>query len=432
MEVFTKLRQHGVKLNPEKCVFGVSRGMLLGFVVSEHGIEANPEKILAIMDMGPIKNLKGVQRVTGCLAALSRFIARLGERNLPLYKLMKKSDHFTWTPEAQEALDKLKNILKSPLMLTVPTTEEPMLMYISATTHVVSVALVVEREEPGRSQKVQRPVYFVSEVLSDSKTCYSQMQKLVYAILMTKHKLRLYFYAHPITVVSKYPLGEIIQNPEADGRIAKWVLELIGQNITYAPRSAIKSQVLADFVAEWTEMQTPPAKIEHETWIMYFDGSVMKEGAGVGLIFISPLGVRMEYMVRLHFPASNNAAEYEALINGLRIAIELGIKHLEIRGDSELVVGQVMKDQNCVDPRMAAYFQAVRDLEGKFHGLELHHVCATTTRQWTCLRKLHPAAAPFPTGSLQVINISRPCEKKARGHPRSRGLRSWRSTSHQR
>jgi ribonuclease HI len=142
----------------------------------------------------------------------------------------------------------------------------------------------------------------------------------------------------------------------------------------YAPRSAIKSQVLADFVAEWTKIQTPPAKIEHETWIMYFDGSVMKEGAGVGLVFISPLCVRMEYMVRLHFPASNNAAEYEALINDLRIAVELGIKRLEIRGDSELVVGLVMKDKNCVDLRMAAYCQDVRDLEGKFRGLELHHV----------------------------------------------------------
>jgi regulator of sirC expression with transglutaminase-like and TPR domain len=83
-----------VKLNLEKCVFGVPRGMLLGFVVSERRIEANPEKISAIMDMGLIKNLKGVQRVTGCLATLSRFIARLGERSLPLYKLMKKSDHF--------------------------------------------------------------------------------------------------------------------------------------------------------------------------------------------------------------------------------------------------------------------------------------------------------------------------------------------------
>jgi hypothetical protein len=125
--------------------------MLLGFVVSECGIEANPKKISAIMDMGPIKNLKGVQRVTGCLGALSRFIARLGEHNLPLYKLMKKSDHFTWTLEAQEALDLLKNMLKSPPILTAPTPEEPMLLYISATTQVVSAALVVEREEPRRS-----------------------------------------------------------------------------------------------------------------------------------------------------------------------------------------------------------------------------------------------------------------------------------------
>jgi hypothetical protein len=172
-EVFAKLRQHGVKLNPEKCVFGVPRGMLLVFVVSECGIEANPEKSSAIMNMGPIKNLKGVQRVTGYLAALSRFIARLGQCSLPLYKLMKKSDHFTWTPEAQEALDSLKNMLKSPPILTAPTSEESMLLYISATTQVVSAALVVEREEPRRSQKVQRPMYFVSEVLLDSKTHYS-------------------------------------------------------------------------------------------------------------------------------------------------------------------------------------------------------------------------------------------------------------------
>jgi hypothetical protein len=123
---------------------------------------------------------------------------------------MKKSDHFAWTPEAQEALDSLKSMLKSPLILTTLTPEEPMLLYISATTQVVSATLVVEREEPGRSKKVQRPVYFVNEVLSDSKTRYSQIQMLVYAILMTKWKLRHYFDAHPITVVSKYPLREVI------------------------------------------------------------------------------------------------------------------------------------------------------------------------------------------------------------------------------
>jgi hypothetical protein len=123
---------------------------------------------------------------------------------------MKKSNHFTWTPEAQEALDSLKNILKSPPILTALTTKEPMLLYISAMTQVVSADLVVEQEEPGRYQKVQRPVYFVNKVLSDSKTRYSQMQKLVYAIMMTKRKLRHYFDAHPITVVSRYPLWEVI------------------------------------------------------------------------------------------------------------------------------------------------------------------------------------------------------------------------------
>ena len=99
-QTFVKRRANGIKLNPKKYVFGVPRGMLLGFIVSERGIEANPEKISAITRMGPIQNIKGVQRITGCLAALSQFISRLGERGLPLYRLLKKADHFEWTAEA--------------------------------------------------------------------------------------------------------------------------------------------------------------------------------------------------------------------------------------------------------------------------------------------------------------------------------------------
>jgi hypothetical protein len=106
----------------------------------------------------------------------------------------------------------------------------------------------------------------------------------------------------------------------------------------------------------------------------------------------------MEYMVRLHFPASNNVAEYDALINGLRINVELGIKCLEIRGDLELVVDQVMKDKNCVDPKMAAYCQPVRDLEGKFHGLELHHVLCDYNKAANVLAKAAPSRSPVPHG----------------------------------
>ena len=107
---------------------------------------------------------------------------------------------------------------------------------------------------------------------------------------------------------------------------------------------------------------------------MYFDGSVMKTGADAGLLFISPLGEHKRYVIRLHFLASNNMAEYEALLSGLRIAIELGVKRLDVRGDSQLVVDQVMKESSCHDPKMEAYCNAVCRLEDKFDGLELNHV----------------------------------------------------------
>jgi ribonuclease HI len=148
----------------------------------------------------------------------------------------------------------------------------------------------------------------------------------------------------------------------------------MGETISFAPRKAIKSQVLADFVAEWADTQLPTASIQLELWTMFFDGSLMKTGAGAGLLFVSPLGKHLRYVLRLHFPASNNVAEYEALVNGLRIAIELGVRRLDARGDSQLVIDQVMKNSHCRDPKMEAYCDEVRRLEDKFYGLELNHI----------------------------------------------------------
>jgi hypothetical protein len=108
----------------------------------------------------------------------------------------------------------------------------------------------------------------------------------------------------------------------------------MGETLSYASCKAIKSQVLADFLTEWTDTQLPPAQLQAELWTMYFDGSLVKTGAGAGLLFVSPLGVHMRYVIRLHFPASNNVAEYEALVTGLRIAVELRVRHLDVRGDS--------------------------------------------------------------------------------------------------
>jgi hypothetical protein len=148
----------------------------------------------------------------------------------------------------------------------------------------------------------------------------------------------------------------------------------MGETISFAPRKAIKSQVLADFVAEWVNTQLPTAPIQPELWTMYFYGSLIKTGAGAGLLFISPLGKHLRYVLRLHFPASYNVAEYEALVNGLCIAIELGVRRLDARGDSQLVIDQVMKNSHCHDRKMEAYCDEVGRLEDKFYGLELNHV----------------------------------------------------------
>jgi hypothetical protein len=232
------------------------------------------------------------------------------------------------TLEAKEALGNLKALLTNAPILVPPAAGEALLIYVAATPQVVSATIVVERREEGHALPVQRPVYFISEVLSETMIRYPQIQKLLYAVILTRRKLRHYFESHPVTVVSSFHLGEIIQCREASSRIAKWAVEIMGETISFAPRKAIKSQVLADFVAEWVDTHLPAAPIQPELWTMFFDGSLMKTGAGASLLFISPLGKHLRYVLRLHFPASNNVAEYEALVNGLRIAIELGARRL--------------------------------------------------------------------------------------------------------
>jgi hypothetical protein len=128
--------------------------MLLGYIVSQRGIEANPEKVAVLKQMGPIRDLKGVQKVLGCLAALSHFISTLGEKGLPLYRLLKKHERFCWTVEAQEALDKLKATLAHAPILTPPQDGEPLYLYVTATTQVVSAVVVVEHTEEGHTLPV--------------------------------------------------------------------------------------------------------------------------------------------------------------------------------------------------------------------------------------------------------------------------------------
>jgi hypothetical protein len=148
---------------------------------------------------------------------------------------VKKADKFVCDDEAQKALKALKEFLTTPPVMTPPIPKETLLLYIAATTNVVSIVLVPEREEEGQPYLVQRPVYYVIEVLADAKTRYTQPWKLLYALLITSRKLQNYFQAHKIVVLSSFPLGEIIRNCDANGRIVKWSVELGEFEIDFCP-----------------------------------------------------------------------------------------------------------------------------------------------------------------------------------------------------
>jgi hypothetical protein len=355
-ETFANLRKVNIKLNPAKCAFGVPSGKLLGFLVSHHGIEANPDKVKAIKEIRPPCNLKEMQCLAGCMAALVRFIARSGEKALPFFKLMKHAGEFEWTPEADKAFSELKRYLTSPPIMVVPTFCEPLLFYIAANPRTASAVLVSERDAkviskeevdppcpgappegetavpsapreelptatsptepllqsdapnlreekaPEDTAKVQKPMYFVSTVLCDTRECYTMQQKLLYTLLTTSRKLRYYFQGHPIKVVTDRPLETILHNPNITGRAAEWALELQPFEISFKTTKLIKSKALDEFTAKWTDpFANEPPEVESTLpgeeapglWVMHFDGAFNLPGVGSGAILTSSSGDKL-------------------------------------------------------------------------------------------------------------------------------------------
>jgi len=239
-------------------------GKFLGFIVSQRDIEANPDKIRAIMEMAPPKNMKEVQSLNGKIATLNRFVSRATDKFLSFFHTLKRS--FEWTTECQQAFEELKAYLSFSPLLSPSQLGEELFLYLAVSPAAVSAALVKEEE------KVQKLMYYASQALRGAKERYPPMEKLAFALVTAARKLKPYFQAHTVIVLTDKPLRWAISNPEAAGRSALWAIELSEFDIQYRPQIAIKGHIAADFTAEFTHDKDKGAE-ESPQWSIHTDGS---------------------------------------------------------------------------------------------------------------------------------------------------------------
>jgi ribonuclease HI len=365
-KVFTRARQCKMRFNPEKCTFGVRAGKFLGFYLTERGIEANPDKCRAFTEFPTPDSKKSIQSLNGMLTSLSRFVAKSAQHALPLFRLLRKESAFEWTAECEEALQHLKKALSEPPVLSRPEVDETLYVYLAVSTEAVSAALIRETTEG------QKPVYFTSKALQGPEVRYQQIEKVALALVIAARRLRQYFLAHTIVVRTDQPIKALLARPDMVGRMLKWSVELSEFDIRYESRKALKAQTLADFVAEMTPSTVPNS--EADKWTIFVDEASNATGAGAGIILENGAGTIIEVSLTLSFPTTNNQAEYEAFLTGLRLAKDVGAREVKIFTDSQLVASQVLGQYQAKDDNLQEYLRLVQEMVALFDSIDVKHV----------------------------------------------------------
>ncbi|XP_065638742.1 uncharacterized protein LOC111990373 [Quercus suber] len=414
---FETLRKHKLRLNASKCSFGVGSEKFLGYMVTHRGIEVNPDQIKAISSLQPPRNPKEVQRLTGMTAALNRFISRLADRYRPFFLLLHKWKGFEWTEECVQAFWQLKEYLSRPPIMSSPEVDEVLFSYLAITTYAISFVLIRV------DNSVQWPVYYVRKSLHEAEVCYLPLEKAILAVVHATRKLPHYFQAYAVVVLTQYPLKAVLQSANYTGWIAKWGTILGAFDIKYMPRTSIKGQVLADLVAEFAEgpeeMEVGQRGMDEKSvglisaqpaspWKVYVDGAANLRGSGVGLVLISLEEVIIEKSLRLGFSATNNEAEYEAVLMGMTMVKKLGGKVVEMFSDSGLIVGQIRGELEARDPRMQGYLSQVRRMQADFQLFELSHVPRSGNAHADSLATLATSSAQNLPRMITVEDLNTP------------------------
>ncbi|XP_024016116.1 uncharacterized protein LOC112089278 [Eutrema salsugineum] len=361
-ECFEQLNKHNMKLNPAKCRFAVTSGEFLGYLTN------------ACPSTTPSEETK----------------------------------KFEWDERCETAFQELKDYLASPPILAKPVEGEPLFLYIAVSATAVSGVLI--REERSK----QKPIFYISQTLTDAETHYPQIEKVALAVVVSAQKLRPYFQSHSIVVLATLPLRSILHSPSQSGRLAKWAIELSEYDIEYRNRSSAKSQVLADFLIELPVEATNEPTLD-EVWMLHVDGSSSKHCSGIGIRLTSPTGEILEQSFRLNFHASNNEAEYEALIAGIRLAQGIGVRKIRTFCDSQLVACQFNGEYEAKDGRMRAYLKVFRELVQKFDEFELTRIPRGEHTSADALAALASTSDPDLRRTIPVEFIERPSIEEVEG-----------------
>ncbi|XP_062020894.1 uncharacterized protein LOC133737331 [Rosa rugosa] len=322
--VFERMRQHKLKMNPAKCVLGVQAGDFLGFIVHQRGIEVPEDKASAVINASPPQTKKELQCLLGSLLA--------------------------------------------------------------------------QDDEEG----VEHAIFYLSRTLTDCETRYSPMEKLCLTLYFSACKLRHYMLSFTTSIIAQTDLVKyMLSRPILRGRIGKWVLALSEFSLQYVPQKAVKGQAIADFLAYHPMLDIPPVKeleiaittttrpdlahipeyaiwyqatVSLQPWVLFFDGSRTKTLAGVRIVLENPAGDRFSYSFQLEFKCTNNQAEYEALIIGLEVLLEMGVRDVQVRCDSLLVINQLQEKYRCVSCLLVPYLTRAIELLDQFDDVDLEYI----------------------------------------------------------
>ncbi|GAU50056.1 hypothetical protein TSUD_186910 [Trifolium subterraneum] len=395
-KMFQRLRKYRLRLNPNKCTFGVRSGKLLGFIVSQKRIEMDPDKVRAIREMPAPQTEKQVRGFLGRLNYISRFISHMTATCGPKFKLLRKNQGIVWTEDCQKAFDSIKEYLIEPSILVPPVEGRPLIMYLTVLEESMGCVLG-QQDETGRKEHA---IYYLSKKFTNCESQYSMLEKTCCALAWPAKRLRHYLINHTTWLISKMdPIKYIFEKAALTGRIARWQMLLFEYDIEYRTQKAIKGSILADHLAHQPVEDYQPIKFDfpdeeimylkmkdcdepvfgegpdpESKWGLIFDGAVNVYGSGIGAIIVTPKGAHIPFTARLQFDCTNNIAEYEACIMGIEEAIDFRIKNIDIYGDSALVVNQIKGDWETRHASLIPYRVYARRLLTFFNKVELHHI----------------------------------------------------------